>query len=254
MALGGLIGWGMMTADVVAGFVGQSLDANLGARQMVSAPGWGWRVCATILLYLSYEFAYWFDHYLKHRIPVLWEMHKTHHTAEVLTPLTSFRVHPLDTLLFSNMVALFVGAMMGLLAHLAGTKVAAIAIDGTNLFLFFFLYTTIHLQHSQFWIPFCGRLGRIVLSPAHHQIHHSVDPAHYNANLGSTLAIFDWAFGTLVVPTRENPHLRFGVIDDVKDPHSITQLLIAPVGHCAARLFEVFRPRRPVSPPVQQTG
>jgi sterol desaturase/sphingolipid hydroxylase (fatty acid hydroxylase superfamily) len=253
LALGGLIGWGVLTGGAVAGLVRKSLDAALGARQAAEANGWAFRVGATLLLYLAYEFAYWLDHYLKHKIPALWEMHKTHHTAEVLTPLTSFRVHPLDSLLFSNMVTLFVGATTGLLAYLAGTNVAEIAIDGTNLFLFFFIYATVHLQHSQFWIPFTGGLGRLALSPAHHQIHHSVDPAHYNANLGSTLAIFDWAFGTLRIPTRENPHLRFGVVDDVRDPHSITELLVSPVGHCLARLFEAMGLRRPAPAPADQT-
>jgi sterol desaturase/sphingolipid hydroxylase (fatty acid hydroxylase superfamily) len=253
LALGGLIGWGALSAGAVAGFFVKSLNAGLGARPPVEAIGWAWRIGATLLLYLAYEFAYWLDHYLKHKIPVLWETHKTHHTAEVLTPLTSFRVHPLDTLLFSNMVAFWVGATTGLLAYLAGTHVAEIAIDGTNLFLFFFLYATVHLQHSQFWIPLTGRLGRLVLSPAHHQIHHSINPAHYNANLGSTLAIFDWAFGTLTVPARENPRLRFGVSDAVRDPHGITELLVSPVGNCFARLLEAVGLRRPAPAPAAQT-
>jgi sterol desaturase/sphingolipid hydroxylase (fatty acid hydroxylase superfamily) len=43
-----------------------------------------------------------------------------------------------------------------------------------------------HLQHSQIWTTFTGVLGRIFVNPAHHQIHHSDNPKHYN---GSCLAL-----------------------------------------------------------------
>ena len=52
------------------------------------------------------------------------------------------------------------------------------------------------------WIPFTGLAGRILQSPAHHQIHHSDNPAHWDKNLGFALAVWDWAFGTLYIPER----------------------------------------------------
>jgi sterol desaturase/sphingolipid hydroxylase (fatty acid hydroxylase superfamily) len=251
LALGGLIGWGLITGDAVYEFVLKGLDAGLGRRVAIAADGWGARIAATLLLFLAYEFAYWLDHFLKHRIPALWEVHKTHHTAEVLTPLTSFRVHPLDSLVFANVMAVSLGSVLGLIAHFAGTKIADFTVDGTNIFLVLFIFLTVHLQHSQFWIPFSGRLGRLLLSPAHHQIHHSVDPAHYNSNFGSTIAIFDRAFGTLILPPEKNPHLRFGVLEDVKDPHGLTELLVTPVGQCFARLVEATGFRRPAPAPAE---
>ena len=47
------------------------------------------------ILFLAYELGYWLNHYLSHRIAFLWEFHKVHHSATVLTPLTNFRVHPI---------------------------------------------------------------------------------------------------------------------------------------------------------------
>ena len=39
----------------------------------------------------------------EHRVPIpLGNSYRLHHTAEVLTPLTLFRVHPLDTLIFTD--------------------------------------------------------------------------------------------------------------------------------------------------------
>ena len=59
----------------------------------------------TIVVFLAFELGYWFHHYLSHRIPFMWEFHKVHHTAEVLTPVTIFRVHPLDTVVYYNILA-----------------------------------------------------------------------------------------------------------------------------------------------------
>ena len=55
----------------------------------------------------------------------------------------------------------------------------------------------VHLQHSHMWIAFRGMLGRIFVSPAHHQVHHSDNPKHFDKNFGSCLALWDWMFGTL---------------------------------------------------------
>jgi hypothetical protein len=38
--------------------------------------------------------------------------------------------------------------------------------------------------------------------PAHHHVHHSANPKHFNKNFGSCLALWDWMFGTLYVPEK----------------------------------------------------
>ena len=72
-------------------------------------------------------------------------------------------------------------------------------LSGNNVILVVFIHAYIHLQHSHMWISFRGALGRIFISPAHHQVHHSTNPIHFNKNLGSCLAVWDWLFGTLHV-------------------------------------------------------
>ena len=39
-------------------------------------------------------------HYMMHRVPLLWRVHKIHHSATILTPLTFFRIHPIESLLY----------------------------------------------------------------------------------------------------------------------------------------------------------
>jgi len=49
------------------------------------------------------------------------------------------------------------------------------------------------------------------VTPRYHQIHHSSDPQHYRANLGSLLTIWDKIFGTYFDPNTVKEKLRFGI-------------------------------------------
>jgi sterol desaturase/sphingolipid hydroxylase (fatty acid hydroxylase superfamily) len=228
-AVGGLIGWGFFSGSEITGFVTGTLTRAFGASAPSHAAVWELRAGMTIVAFLSYEFGYYVDHWLKHKIPALWELHRTHHTAEVLNPLTLFRVHPLDTLIFVDIVAISGGLFHGVYNYAIGQIVDTYTVAATNVILVAFFFFCAHLQHSQFWIPLRGWAGRVVLSPAHHQIHHSADPRHFNRNFGSFLAIFDWMFGTLHVPQQESPRLKFGAGETGEDPHSLSALLIDPV-------------------------
>jgi sterol desaturase/sphingolipid hydroxylase (fatty acid hydroxylase superfamily) len=229
LTLSALIGWGIFSGESVARALENGLTSVFGTRLPVEWPEPPLRAVVTLALFVAYEFGYWLDHFLKHRIPFLWETHKPHHSAETLTPFTVWRVHPLDTLIFANILALTVGAASGFIAYGLGREVSVFSVDGANFILVVFIYAYVHLQHSQFWIPFTGALGRVFMSPAQHQIHHSSDPRHHDRNFGSCLSVFDWLFGTLELPSAESPGLKFGVDQQRSAPHSVTTLLITPV-------------------------
>ncbi len=225
---GVLFGWAMVSYATVGRFVANGLTGLFGTLSASNLPG---GVCVAIMtaaLYLAYEFAYWFYHYLSHRIPFLWAYHRVHHTAEVLSPLTNFRVHPVDSLVFGNAVALVTGLVGGTLTWALGRHVNPFTINGTNVILVGFLFVLVHLQHSHIWIAFRGVLGRVVMSPAAHQLHHSSNLAHFGANFGSCLAIWDWMFGTLNLPSATAEKLTFGAARPGERPHSVTGGLLAP--------------------------
>lgn len=186
------------------------------------------RSIVTLMLFLAYEFGYWLDHYLKHRVPALWELHKVHHSAEVLTPLTAFRMHPLDSLVFGHILAVSAAITNGVAAYLFGDTTYQYALSGANLILVVFIHLYVHLQHTHVWIAFRGALGRVFLSPAHHQIHHSTNPIHFNKNLGSCLAIWDWAFGTLHIPAKAREKLDFGVAPVSSRTHTVIGEFVTP--------------------------
>jgi sterol desaturase/sphingolipid hydroxylase (fatty acid hydroxylase superfamily) len=229
---GAAYGWAIVGEPTVRSSVSGALTNQLGPIGPWISRGPA-IVLTTLCLYLAYELGYWLDHYLKHRVDLLWRFHAVHHSAESLSPLTNFRMHPVDSIIFANILVLVTGAAAGLLDHFLGRTAQTFAIDGMNALMLtgFMLLST--LQHSHFWISFHGRLGRIFLSPAHHQLHHSTDPAHFNSNLGSTLAIWDFLFGTLCVPTRSRQSVRFGV-EGITEPHSFRSMIIMPFIEVAA--------------------
>src|SRR5262245_20304900 len=107
------------------------------------------RIILGIVLFFAADFASWLDHYLSHKIPFLWEFHKVHHSAEVLTPLTNYRVHPVDSLYYYNIKALVMGLVYGAAIYIMNTGPIPMP-ESTLLLIYRWLYG--HLQHSQLWI------------------------------------------------------------------------------------------------------
>jgi len=235
-----VLGWAVLSYDMVSGAAFDLLVAAFGPVKPTPLPLFVARSIITVMLFLAYELGYWLNHYLCHRIPLLWEFHKVHHTATVLTPLTNFRVHPVYVFIFSNILAIFIGVANGVGDYLLGQSAPQYALSETNIILVIFVYFVVHLQHSQVWISFTGWLGHLFMSPAHHQIHHSRNPTHFDKNLGSCLALWDWMFGTLYVPARQSEKLEFGVEPDREHAHTIRGELFAPFGRAAALLKKCF--------------
>jgi sterol desaturase/sphingolipid hydroxylase (fatty acid hydroxylase superfamily) len=76
---------------------------------------YGMGLLSTVFLAAAADFALFFSHFLQHRIPWLWEFHKVHHSAEVMTLITVFRMHPVDNILVSSMGGLLSGLAWGVL-------------------------------------------------------------------------------------------------------------------------------------------
>jgi sterol desaturase/sphingolipid hydroxylase (fatty acid hydroxylase superfamily) len=239
---GVVFGWAVLSYQFVSNGIIAGLNAMLGPVAPSTLPVYVTRTVITVMLFLAYELGYWFNHWLSHKVPLLWEFHKVHHTAEVLTPLTNFRVHPVYTWVFANILAMSAAIANGIGNTMFGETAYQYALSDTNIILVLFIHTYVHLQHSHMWIAFRGLAGRVFVSPAHHQVHHSADPKHFNKNFGSCLALWDWMFGTLHVPEAKREALRFG-FENHPDAHTVKGELVAPLVN-AARHFRPLFPRR----------
>jgi len=235
-----LFGWAILSYQFISNGIIAGLVALFGAATPSALPSYVTRAILTAMLFLAYELGYWFNHWLSHKVPLLWEFHKVHHSAEVLTPLTNFRVHPVYGWIFANILAFSAAVANGFGHYLFGDVTYQYALADTNIILVLFIHAYVHLQHSHMWISYRGALGRILVSPAHHQVHHSTDPKHFNKNFGSCLALWDWIFGTLYIPAKERESLVFGVPDH-PNAHTVKGELVEPFANAAGHL----RPQLP---------
>jgi sterol desaturase/sphingolipid hydroxylase (fatty acid hydroxylase superfamily) len=241
-----LFGYCLLTGYGVGSGVCEGLTRLFGERAAPAEVPFFAQVLVILGLHLAFEFAYWFDHFLSHKIAFLWEFHKVHHSATVLTPFANWRVHPVDTIVYMNILAIVVGSVTGLVQYFAGTEFALTCTALSGVLYAVYMAVWGHLQHSQLWLACTGLAGRLILSPAHHQIHHSNNPVHFDKNFGAGLAIWDWLFGTLHIPQRRNEHLRFGTHGDAHLKRFIPSVLY-PFRHAMKRLARMLRKGKPAS-------
>jgi sterol desaturase/sphingolipid hydroxylase (fatty acid hydroxylase superfamily) len=229
-----LFGWAALSYQFLTNGIMGTLAAAFGPMTPTTLPTFVARAVITVMLFLAYELGYWLNHYLSHRVPFLWEFHRVHHTATVLTPVTNFRVHPVYGIIFVNILAISTAIANGIGNYLLGETAYQYAFSDTNIILVIFIHTYVHLQHTELWISLSGALGRVFMSPAHHQVHHSTNPIHFNKNLGSCLALWDWMFGTLYVPGKQPEKLSFGVEPDNPAVHTLTGAYLDPFVRAAS--------------------
>lgn len=201
-------------------------------------------IIATLASVLVADLVFFVSHYLLHKIPVLWKFHEVHHSAEVLTPITVYRVHPVEDLL-TGVVGAVAGAIIGTFYTGAYDREAGIiTIFGVNIIvLSFFLFGNV-LRHSHVWLSYGPFWSRLLISPAQHQIHHSSEQRHWDKNFGYIFAFWDFFFRTLYVP-REREVFQLGVPGfEAKDYSTIPRLYFLPFVKAGRLCAEAIRRRK----------
>jgi sterol desaturase/sphingolipid hydroxylase (fatty acid hydroxylase superfamily)/creatinine amidohydrolase/Fe(II)-dependent formamide hydrolase-like protein len=183
----------------------------------------------TLCFALLYDFGAFFMHYLMHRIPFLWCFHKVHHSAERLNPMTLYRMHPVDLFLTGFVIAICTGLGMSLFIYFAKVDISYYELLGINAIFFAFYIFGYNLRHSHIWLPYPSWLSRILISPAQHQIHHSIERHHWDKNMGLIFAFWDWGFRTLYIPKKDEPHFAYGINKKEPNPYdSVSSMFIKP--------------------------
>jgi sterol desaturase/sphingolipid hydroxylase (fatty acid hydroxylase superfamily) len=140
------------------------------------------------------------QHRLLHRFDLLWRFHAVHHSDPEVDVTTTFRHHPVE--------AIFNGALVGGVVLLIGFSPAEIA-----------AYTWVSfvvelVAHANLALPswFGAILGRLIVTPEFHHLHHSRVKTEANANFGQAFSIWDTLFGTARARSSEDPRrLEFGL-------------------------------------------
>ena len=178
-----------------------------------------------VVSFIALDFSRFYQHYLFHKVPFLWQFHKVHHSAEVLTPMTLYRTHPIESIVASFRRIIVIGFVSGVFVFYTQSFIGGLAIMGVNAFDFIFNFFGSNLRHSHVWLSF-GPLNHIFISPAQHQIHHSRDWRHRDKNLGVALALWDKLFGTFY-QIEKKEFIIFGLRGEVHE--NLGQALMAPL-------------------------
>ncbi len=158
----------------------------------------GWTVLIGGLLLL--DLLVYAQHRLQHRVFLLWRFHAVHHADADMDASTSLRHHPGEVLTNACLIT-FLAIALGAPAWLF--PVYGVISLSSGLF-----------QHMNCRLP-AGlecRLEWLLVTPAMHSLHHSVQAEHFDTNYGTVLSIWDRLFGTYRhLSDREREVLRFGV-------------------------------------------
>jgi sterol desaturase/sphingolipid hydroxylase (fatty acid hydroxylase superfamily) len=166
--------------------------AQRGAAALIGRAGWielrpaqhwpAWLLVPVTVV--AMDGANWLAHYADHRLDPLWRFHALHHSQEELSVLTSFRAHPLMH------TTGFLLATIPVVVLMPARPVAPVLIT---------IYICIGtLQHANLRWTF-GPLGRVLVSPAYHRLHHAPDTQ--GLNLGVVLTIWDVLAGRARFPS-----------------------------------------------------
>ena len=190
----------------------------------VSVPSMLVSISYAFVLFICTDFSRFFLHWCMHKFNFLWKFHQVHHSAEVLTPMTVYRSHPVEMILYKLRGLFVVSIVTAIFYTLFKNNLSFWNILGVNVFGFIFNMCLANLRHSPVWIGF-GLFEHVFISPAQHQMHHSRASALGRNNLGSCLAFWDKCFGSWMGSNQSEPIL-YGVSEKYSN-HKPTKLLSA---------------------------
>ena len=169
------------------------IGENAGWIELRSTQRWpAWLLVP--LTVVAMDGANWLAHYADHKLEPLWRFHALHHSQEELSVLTSFRAHPLMH------TTGFILATIPVVVLMPTRAIAPVLIT---------IYVCIGtLQHANLRWTF-GPLGRVIVSPAYHRLHHATD--NQAVNLGVVLTVWDVLTGYARFPSRRDAAGRTGL-------------------------------------------
>ena len=234
--------------------VTELLASVTGASAIPKEVTWGTTALATVIMILTLDFCKYWAHRLHHEVAVLWPFHSLHHSAEVMTPLTASRNHPVFLILRSLIYSFVVGTVQAFMLFFLMGKIDVLTIGTVNAGYFLFNVFGSNLRHSHVWLSYGPVMEHIFISPAQHHVHHSIDRKHYNKNYGEVFAIWDLMFGTLYVP-KGYEKITYGLSDEnsqrIEQPHqNLRTALLLPFRES----WRVLRTSSPSDPESNRRG
>jgi sterol desaturase/sphingolipid hydroxylase (fatty acid hydroxylase superfamily) len=176
------------------GAAGLATEQGWGLFNRIAAPHWLEISVAVVLL----DLAIYVQHVATHRVPLLWRLHRVHHSDIAFDATTALRFHPAEIVL----------SMLFKIAVIVALGAPAIAVLAFEVLL----NATAVFNHGNVrvagWLD--RQLRRVLVTPDMHRVHHSVHPDETDSNYGFCLSWWDRLFRTYRPAPREG-HLAMTI-------------------------------------------
>lgn len=166
---------------------------------------WYW----VIYGYIVWEFSHFIYHYLGHKVRLFWCLHSTHHAPEDMNLSVTYAHFFLE--------GPYADAIRGTICILAGLKPELLFfimfIDGTY---GAFIHVGENLiKDGRLGLHRLGLVGKFILSPTDHRIHHARNPLYMDTNFCNLLNIWDRVFKTYQ-PLHPDIEIEYGITRPIK--------------------------------------
>lgn len=161
---------------------------------------WYWLIYG----YIIWEFAHFVYHYLAHKVRLFWCLHSTHHAPESMNLSISFAHFFLE--------APYADIIRTSICILAG-------VPPPMLFVIMFIDGTwgsfIHIGETILPDARLGFVGKLILTPSHHRVHHAKNIEYMDTNFCNLLNIWDKVFQTYHPENIQVP-IQYGITRELQ--------------------------------------
>ena len=164
------------------------------------------RVLGLFIFFIITDFVQWNTHRLLHRVPMLWNFHKVHHSVKQMGFAAHLRYHWMEPVIYKSLLYIPI-------AIIGGFDAQDVAI------VHFFALTIGHLNHANLGWNY-GVLKYIFNNPKMHIWHHAKAlPKEFRngVNYGISLSLWDYLFRTNYIPY-DGTHIELGFEGDENFP------------------------------------
>ena len=158
----------------------KAVEQGWGLFNLLATPFW----LAFVISLLLLDIAIYAQHVIFHKVPLLWRLHRMHHSDIEIDVSTALRFHPLEIIL-SMLFKVMLVVLLGIPAEAV-------------LFFEILLNATAMFNHGNVRIP--AQLDRVLrwflVTPDMHRVHHSLYREETDSNFGFNLPWWDYLFGT----------------------------------------------------------
>ena len=153
-----------------------------------------------VIAFFALDFAGYWTHRIAHEYNIFWNNHIVHHSSEEFNLACALR-QSISSIFKIFAIFLLPAAFLGVRPEVIGV------VAPLHLFAQFWYHT----QH----IRSLGFLEKIIVTPAHHRVHHAINPEYLDKNYGQIFIFWDKWFGTFQEEREDIPAV-YGVTRPVQ--------------------------------------